>query len=155
MRAGRTPRISPWRSSSASSRTWTPRSSESSGPERAGGVPLGQGGGVVMPALQFPTPARRSAPLLLAIVVAIVAGCAGPRAPVPLPPEAVPPDRAPSGTITDDLGQLGKEEADQGATDRLRQELAQTEDPAHAAEIRMRLAERLEKEGRTGEAVVL
>ncbi|MGH2570097.1 MAG: ABC transporter substrate-binding protein, partial [bacterium] len=37
----------------------------------------------------------------------------------------------------------------------LRQELAQTEDPARAAEIRMRLAERFEKEGRTGEAVVL
>jgi branched-chain amino acid transport system substrate-binding protein len=107
-----------------------------------------------MQALQFRPPVRRSAPVLLATIVAIVAGCAGPKAPAPLPPDAVPPDRAP-GSITDELGQLGKEEGDQGATDRLRQELARTDDPARAAEIRMQLAEQLEKEGRTGEAVVL
>jgi branched-chain amino acid transport system substrate-binding protein len=103
----------------------------------------------------FETAARRNAPLVF-FLLGIAAGCAGPRPPGPLPPEAVPPERTQSGSVAEDLSRLGEEpERDREETERLRRELAQSEDPAQAARLRMRLAERFEAEGRTGEAVVL
>jgi branched-chain amino acid transport system substrate-binding protein len=68
----------------------------------------------------------------------------------------VPPEHAQAGSIAEDLRRLGGDaEESGGESERLRQQLARAEDPAQAAELKVRLAERLEAEGRPEEATVL
>jgi branched-chain amino acid transport system substrate-binding protein len=97
---------------------------------------------------------------LLFLIITVIVGCGGPP-PAPTPVPTLPPVTVLPEPITEepfaedirDLDEAPEEVLDE--TERLRLALAAAEDPAEAADLRMELAERLEGEGQTEEAVVL